>query len=142
MTDSPFQSQLDSAMRQLREQIDSFQARRDAVAAMVGEGTAADGLVTVRTGAGGVLQDIELDPRAMRMASQDLRDAILEAARNAAANYQEALADILPTAPVDVDKLVRDFGVGGQLGNAMAEFKQRTGDVEQTLAKLRKDLGL
>jgi hypothetical protein len=76
------------------------------------------------------------------MASQDLRDAILEAARNAAANYQEALADILPTTPMDVDKLVRDFGVGGQLGNAMAEFTQRTGDVEQTLAKLRKDLGL
>jgi DNA-binding protein YbaB len=142
MTDSPFQSQLDSAMRQLREQIDSFQARRDAVAAMVGEGTAANGLVTVRTGAGGALQDLELDPRAMRMASQDLRDAILEAARNAAANYQEALADILPTTPMDVDKLVRDFGVGGQLGNAMAEFTQRTGDVEQTLAKLRKDLGL
>ena len=142
MTDSPFQAQLDSAMRQLREQIDSFQARRDAVAAIVGEGTAADGLVTVRTGAGGVLQDLELDPRAMRMASQDLRDAILEAARNAAANYQEALADILPTAPMDVDKLMRDFGAGGHLGSAMADFTSRTGDVEQTLAKLRKDLGL
>jgi len=142
MTESPFQAQLDAAMRQLKEQLDSFQSQRDAVAALVGEGTAADGLVTVRTGAGGALQDLELDPRAMRMASQDLRDAILEASRNAAASYQEALSDIVPTMPVDVDKLVRDFGVGGQLGNVMADFRQRTGDVEQTLAKLRKDLGL
>jgi DNA-binding protein YbaB len=142
MTESPFQTQLDAAMRQLKEQLDSFQSQRDAVAALVGEGTAADGLVTVRTGAGGALQDLELDPRAMRMASQDLRDAILEASRNAAANYQEAFAEIVPVQTMDMDKLVRDFGIDGHLNSVMADFRRRAGDVESTLAKLRRDLGM
>jgi DNA-binding protein YbaB len=142
MTESPFQHQIESAMRQIREQLDSFQARRESVAAIVGEGTAADGLITVRTGPGGVLRDLEIDPKAMRMASQDLRDAILEAARNAATNYQEALAEVAPTASMDMDKLMRDFGAGGHLGSIMADFKRQTGDIEYNLNKLRRDLGI
>jgi DNA-binding protein YbaB len=142
MTQSPFQAQLDSAMRQLREQIESFQTKREAVAALVGEGTAADGLVTVRVGAGGALQDLQIEPKAMRLASQDLRDAILEASRNAAANYQEAFAEIVPVQTMDMDKLVRDFGIDGHLNSVMADFRRRAGDVESTLAKLRRDLGM
>ena len=142
MTESPFQSQLESAMRLIKEQIDSFQTRRDSVAAIMGEGTGADGLITVRTGAGGALQGLEIDPKAMRMASQDLRDAILEAVRNAAASYQEQLAEILPTTSVDMEKLVRDFGAGGHLGSVMADFKRQTNDIEYNLDKLRRDLGV
>jgi DNA-binding protein YbaB len=142
MTESPFQQQIESTMRQIREQLDSFVARRDSVAAIVGEGTSADGLITVRTGPGGMMQDLDIDPKAMRMASQDLRDAILEAARNAAASYQEAVAEVVPAASMDMEKLLRDFGTGGHLGSVMAEFKRQTGDIEYNLNKLRRDLGL
>jgi DNA-binding protein YbaB len=142
MTESPFQAQLDAAMRQIREQLDTFQARRESVAALVGEGTSEDGLVTVRTGAAGMLEDLEIDPKAMRLGSQGLRDAILEAARNAVTNYREALAEFAPAVPTDMDKLIRDFGDGGHLGNVMADFKRQTGNVEYTLSKLRRDLGM
>lgn len=142
MTENPFQTQLESAMRQIKAQVDSYQARRESVAAIVGEGTGADGLVTVRAGAGGMLQDLEIDPKAMRLPSQDLRDAILEAARNAAASYQEQLTEMLPTASTDVDKLLRDFGAGGHLGTVMADFKRQTSDIEYNLDKLRRDLGV
>jgi DNA-binding protein YbaB len=142
MTESPFQRQIEAAIRQIREQTDSFHARRESLAAIVGEGTSTDGLITVRTGPGGMMQELEIDPKAMRMASQDLRDAILEAARNAVASYQDALAEVAPAASMDVDKLLRDFGAGGHLGSVMADFKRQTADIEYNLNKLRRDLGV
>ena len=63
--------------------------------------------------------------------------------RAAAANYAEAVRRGLGGATLDPDALVRDFGgPHGMLGSAMADFKRRTGDIEATLAKVRKDFSL
>lgn len=143
MSDNGFEAGLADAMRRVQDQVESFQQRREALAAIVGEGHGAEGLVTARTRAGGALDELEIDPRAMRLGSEALRDAILEAARAAAANYAEAVAEVSGVPPLDPDALVRDFGgPHGMLGSAMADFKRRTGDIEATLAKVRKDFSL
>jgi DNA-binding protein YbaB len=53
----------------------------ETVAALEGWGEAAEGRVKVCVGPSGALKNVELDPRAMRLPSQDLAASILEAAR-------------------------------------------------------------
>jgi DNA-binding protein YbaB len=68
-------------------------AKEDAAAlsAVRGWGEAANGYVKVCVGPSGVLQNVDLDPRAMRLPSQDLAASIVAAAR---AGQQAAAAEI------------------------------------------------
>jgi len=76
---------------QLETQISRAQENATAVAAVAGWGEAANGQVKVCVGPSGVLKKVELDPRAMRMASEDLAASIVEAARGAQRRTPAAL---------------------------------------------------
>src|SRR5688500_7977351 len=109
---NPFESQLAAAMKKVQEQLDTFQARQEAITSVVGVGQSQDGLVTVRMGTGGVIEDLELTPRVRRPDSGTLRVSILEAISAASAKYAEALAEIMPDTPsLDPERLMKDFGV-------------------------------
>ncbi|MEU6715421.1 YbaB/EbfC family nucleoid-associated protein [Nonomuraea purpurea] len=56
---------------------------RSEIDVVVGRGEAADGQVRVTAGASGRLQDVVLAPRAMRLDSQKLAEAVLRAAQEA-----------------------------------------------------------
>jgi DNA-binding protein YbaB len=61
-----------------------------------GRGSAADGRIIVVAGAGGEITSIELDPRVMRMGSQDLAEHLVEAVNQALRELraQAATADV------------------------------------------------
>ncbi|RZU72197.1 DNA-binding protein YbaB [Micromonospora kangleipakensis] len=137
---SGFDAQIQQAMRQVRQRLDTFDQHRTVLAETVGEGTSEDGLITARVGAGGAVQDLEINPRAMRLDSHTLRDSLLAAIRAATENWAEAVREATARPPVDPEQLLRDFGVGPELKSTMAQFSQRAADIEQNLAALRRDL--
>jgi DNA-binding protein YbaB len=59
------------------------------------EGEAERGLVRVTVGAGGALQDLQLDPRAMRLDSRSLREAILAAYGRAVEDLEARTDEIM-----------------------------------------------
>jgi DNA-binding protein YbaB len=68
-------------MGRIDAQITSARDNAIKMAAVVGRGESEDGRVIVTVNATGSLQSIEFDPKAMRLASTDLADAIVATAR-------------------------------------------------------------
>jgi DNA-binding protein YbaB len=90
LQDSP---ELDRAMRMsqdLQRKAEAFQSRLSEV---TGHGTDDRGMVRVSLGMGGTLDDVQVDPRAMRFPSQDLAEAFRQAHRAATQDMQERLAE-------------------------------------------------
>jgi DNA-binding protein YbaB len=75
--------ELDRHLQALTAALDKAGGLQARLAELRGVGSAADGLVEVNVGPGGGLTDLRLDPRAMRLDSGSLREAILDAARQA-----------------------------------------------------------
>jgi DNA-binding protein YbaB len=134
-----FDEQIARAMRLVTEELDHAQQHQDAVAETFGVGVSEDGLIRVRVGAG-VVQDLEINPRAMRLDSQALRDSVLQAIAAAMAEYTEALRARLPAPAFDPDQLLRDLGGAGQRGSMLGDFHRRVEDIQYNLDQLRRDL--
>ncbi|MGH3486924.1 MAG: YbaB/EbfC family nucleoid-associated protein [Actinopolymorphaceae bacterium] len=82
-------------MRSAAEKLDRLRGMRNEMADLRGEGEAADGKVRASVLPGGAPQTLELDPRAMKMASEDLAEAILEAIRVATDDAATKAAGLL-----------------------------------------------
>ena len=115
---------------QLEAQIARAQENATAVAAVAGWGEAANGQVKVCVGPSGVLKKVELDPRAMRMASDDLAASIVEAARGAQSAAAASIREIY---------LSTDTGGIDIAAVAQGEY-DASADIEQRLAKAREAL--
>jgi DNA-binding protein YbaB len=87
-------------------------------AAARGSGDAAGGLVHVELDGTGDLTALDLDPRVMRLPSEDLAAAIREAFGTARAALQAALQEQLAAQPVTLPQglgpLLNDLGFGAQ----------------------------
>jgi DNA-binding protein YbaB len=83
-------SRLLEQSRQLQQRSELLQER---LATMVGEGVAADGLVRITVTPGGVMSELRLDPRVMRMDSQSLAEAIQQAHGAASADLQTRIGE-------------------------------------------------
>jgi DNA-binding protein YbaB len=88
---------LDAKLRDLRRAADGMRAARERLASLVGTGIAADGRVRVTWAAATGLDQLDLDPRAMRMPSQDLSAAIKSAITDAMADLRRQTAEVLRT---------------------------------------------
>lgn len=75
--------QLDRIMAEFQANAREFSDVMGQVGDVVGEGASPDGKIRVRVTASGQLTGLQIDPRAMRLGSQELADAILEASRRA-----------------------------------------------------------
>jgi DNA-binding protein YbaB len=76
-----------------------------------GHGEAADGLVRVEVGPEGTLLGVKIDPRAMRLGSDALAEAIMEAATGALTQATERLSEVMAPLTGGVDtfnETVRD----------------------------------
>ncbi len=75
------------------------------ISTTISEGVGDSGLVIVRARADGTLTDVHLDPRAMRMPSQDLANEFLQAASRAqaaaAGTTKDAVRTLLEPLPHD-----------------------------------------
>ncbi|WP_020576435.1 YbaB/EbfC family nucleoid-associated protein [Actinopolymorpha alba] len=94
MSTDEYEELLNAATRQM----EAAQSAADQFASLRGVGEAADGRVRVEVMAGGSVQGLELDPRVMRMPSEDLAAAVLEAIHAATSDASEKLAEIFDTA--------------------------------------------
>ena len=84
---------LEQLMSRISDQITAARDNAVRMAEVVGRGEAEEGRVVVTVRPTGAVQDVELDPRAMRLPSVDLAAAIVAAARlaerDAAAQVRE-----------------------------------------------------
>jgi DNA-binding protein YbaB len=90
--------EFENMLRSATAQIEAMQGAAAKMAELRGLGETADGKVRVQVQAGGVVQSLEIDPRAMRMPSEDLSAAVLEAIRLATEDAGKKLAEILEAA--------------------------------------------
>jgi DNA-binding protein YbaB len=134
-----FDATIAHAMRLVDQELDSARTRREAIADTVGTGRSEDGLVTVEVREG-VVYDLTLQPRAMRLDSQALRDSILQAIAAAMAHYTESVRAQAPGPSLDPERLLRDLGGEGQAGSLLGDFHRRVADIQYNLDQLRRDL--
>jgi DNA-binding protein YbaB len=103
-----------------------------------GKGTAADERVTVEVDRFGALVDLRIDPRAMRLGSQVLAEAILDAARRGVRDVRAQADDMMR--PLVTELAATNVTIGASAGT---DFAGR--DVEDVLAafrEVRQDLSL
>ena len=135
--------QAEATMREAESRLGNFQSLRPALAELVGRAEAADGQVTVEWTANGLSQ-LEINPRAMRLPSTDLADAITTALREAIADLREKTRGALADAGVGAGSAPSIDEVRAQL----AELRERTidgarrsvGDLDRAMA-LRRESG-
>lgn len=105
-------------INKLQSQVGSIKEIQERVQAAVGHGEAADGRVKITVGPSGALSAVEIDPRAMRMGSEELAEAIIEAAKAAtedvAAQIGGALGDLTGEDGAGLGKMATgNFEFGG-----------------------------
>ncbi|WP_240489861.1 YbaB/EbfC family nucleoid-associated protein [Actinomadura atramentaria] len=93
-----------------------------------GTGEAADGRVKVTAVAGGRLKSVELDPRAMRMASQELGEALVTAA-NAALDDLRSRA-----AGAAADEIVDTAALGARVEEIQNESLRQMREITAALS--------
>ncbi|MEU6721365.1 YbaB/EbfC family nucleoid-associated protein [Nonomuraea sp. NPDC046802] len=78
-----------------QEDLAALEGLRDRIAEVRGRGEAADGRVVVTTTQTGALAGLTIDPRAMRLGSDQLAAAIMEAAARAVRGAQREAGDLV-----------------------------------------------
>lgn len=86
---------LNGRLRKMQKASDGLQAARERLASLTGTGTAADGKVKVTWASATGLDQLQLEPRAMRMASEELAAAIKQAIADAIADLRRQTAETL-----------------------------------------------
>lgn len=128
-------AQADQAMRRLAESA-------DALSEITGAGEAADGLVRAAVDGGGALQSVVINPRAMRMAAEQLAEAVTAAVTAAQQDAQRRTNELLtsvmgehsvPTG-LDAEAMRKQFGQFGEL------FSRGLGEEYDGLQAIRRNL--
>lgn len=122
---------MESALQKARIQSEKIKEMQSELLALVGRGEAADGRVRVEYATGVGMQNLQIDARAMRMASQDLSTAITSAVRDAM-NDLRAQTQAITSAGLgdmgDAEKL------RAQVAAAQREFDSKMNDVNEEIA--------
>ncbi len=127
---------LDALIADTERQVAAMSEFQRRLSEVTGEGYGLNGMVHARTGSSGALEQLTIDPRAMRTGSQLLAEEIVAASKAAAAQAAQAMADIAqellgqdaaaafaagPPTPPDLEK---DPDVQEAL-NELARFRSR-----------------
>lgn len=120
----------------LQQQMAAMTQYQERMTAVEGVGEAAGGLVGATVGPGGVVKDLRLDPRAMRMDSHSLREALLAAIAAATTHANEQLAELSSELTVSTRKLSDPSGLRQQLDQTMAEISRTAGAAQANLEVL------
>ena len=133
--------QLDQAERTMRnaeQRLGDFQSLRPVLAGLTGRAEAADGQVVVEWTAQG-LSELELNPRAMRLPSSDLAEAIKAALRDAIADLREKTRAALSDAGIGASSALS----AGEVQAQLAQLRERTIDgARQTVSELDRAMQL
>lgn len=110
---------LDQQLRDMRRAADGMRIARERIAGLAGTGSAADGRVRVTWAAGTGLEQLRIDPRAMRLSSDDLAAAVKSALVAAMADLRRQTAEVL-----------RD-----ETGSAPGESVSRIGELRESFGR-------
>lgn len=106
--------ELDRLLGQFEGEVAELQRLQGRIQGIRGQGQAADGRVTVKASLTGALAGLTIDPRAMRLGSAELADAILQAAgeavHDAERQAQELMGPFVAGTPLESALPYRDEG--------------------------------
>jgi DNA-binding protein YbaB len=94
---------LDRIFGQTQELMKNLEQVQDALADITGEGEAADGLIRAVVDGSGGIREVALNPRAMRLDSATLAEALTRAVREAQSDAKSKTAQLLGGAGADLD---------------------------------------
>jgi DNA-binding protein YbaB len=120
----------------LQQQMATMNQYQEKIAEIQGVGEAASGLVGATVGSGGVVKDIRLDPRAMRMDSHSLREALLAAIAAATTHANEQMAELSSDLTASTRQLADPAGLRQQLDQMMGEINRAAGSAQANLEVL------
>ncbi|MEO3801730.1 YbaB/EbfC family nucleoid-associated protein [Nonomuraea sp. B1E8] len=114
--DAAGNQELGRLLKGYHEDVAALERLNEQVTAVRGRGEAAQGRVVAETSQTGGLTGLTIDPRAMRLGSDALAEAILEAAGEAARDAEQAAADLVTPflAGTPLDDGTRDDPRGGR----------------------------
>ena len=133
-----FEEQMRAMANTMRDQLSAHEEKRREIAELVVEGRSANDLIAVQMGAGGVIKDVTVDPRAMRLDSYTMRDSILEAVDQAHADLKEKTRELLVES-IDVESLVGRVELPAELRGILDRFDKQAADFGDYFSKLRRD---
>ncbi|MGH3380364.1 MAG: YbaB/EbfC family nucleoid-associated protein [Actinoallomurus sp.] len=88
----------DKLLKQAQQRVAKIGGMQERITGLVGEAESADGYVRVTYTANGGIADLELNPRAMRMASSDLAQTIKDVVQAAANDLQSKIRQEMSSA--------------------------------------------
>ncbi|MFC5826259.1 YbaB/EbfC family nucleoid-associated protein [Nonomuraea insulae] len=103
--------ELGRLLQGFQQDLAALEELRDRIASVEGRGEAADGRVVVNVTQTGALAGITIDPRAMRLSSDQLAAAIMEASARAARDAEHEAGDLV--APFIAGTLLDDDRTDG-----------------------------
>lgn len=119
MSEFPALDRLEKLATEMAERSRSLEAMTEQLSGIEVTVEEADGGVRVIAGEGGHVSRVELDPRAMRMSSEQLADALTRACKRAVQEYEEQVMELM--AP-----MMGQGEVGNLLRKTVAEHKEKT----------------
>ncbi len=122
---------MESALQKARAQSEKIKEMQSELLALVGRGEAADGKVRVEYATGVGMQNLQIDARAMRMASQDLSEAITSAVREAMNDLQAQTRAVTSAGLGDMGDTEK---LRSQVAAAQREFDSKMNDVNEQIA--------
>ena len=132
--------EVDRLLSRVSEQVEQLEKTREEFTEMRGEGEAAEGMVKVSVRPGGAIDTININPRAMRLGSEALAEAITEAAHAAEKNVTERMTEIMQ--PLIGDTTAFNDILKGKLpgleGYSAMQSEPRLNAALQKLEELRK----
>ena len=122
---------MENALREARAQAAKMSDLQSDLMSLVGRGEAADGKVRVEYATGVGMQNLEIDPRAMRLASQELSEAITSAVREAMNDLQRQTRELTQSKLGDLGDTEK---LRAHVAAAQREFDGRMSDVNEQIA--------
>lgn len=118
----------------IRSLSDLESLRDSAEDVLLGSGQAANGQVSALAGPDGRLRELNLNPRVMRMASEDLAREILTAVNAALDDLRAGIPGLDPAALPNPQALVEDLG--GIHTDVMRRLEEFAAGIESTVRRL------
>ncbi|WP_165964654.1 YbaB/EbfC family nucleoid-associated protein [Actinomadura sp. KC216] len=139
------ESDVDAFAEETAKEIQKTAELRTRLSELVGRAESRDGRVRLGLAAEGAITELEIDPRAMRMASAELAETIVKASQDALQDLQRQareLTEDASVAPEDVADIVRDpQALEQQMRQLHEGFERALGDSLKLMDDLHRKMG-
>ncbi|QKW39594.1 YbaB/EbfC family nucleoid-associated protein [Actinomadura sp. NAK00032] len=139
------ESDLDAFAEQTAKEVQKATELRQRLSELVGRAESRDGRIRLGLSAEGAISELEIDPRAMRMASAELAETIIQVSQDALQDLQRQsreLTDDASVAPEDVAGIVRDpQALEGQMRQMQEGFQRALSDSMTLMDDIRRKMG-